>query len=187
VLVLERAGQPGRCVRPARARASLYPEPHCGNRQKLARQSGSKTIKKDALAKTQFDIVINATPVGMAATRRSQSWKQGPEHRWSSTWSTTAGDAADPPGAPAGIPFITGIEMFVQQGARQFEIFTASRRGRRDVRVVLHALRQQIEAAATAEAAESKGKAKPRSGAAKRRQSSRSRKKPSAAAKKKKK
>ena len=37
--------------------------------QKLARQSGSKTIKKDALAKTPFDVIINATPIGMAWKR----------------------------------------------------------------------------------------------------------------------
>jgi 3-dehydroquinate dehydratase/shikimate dehydrogenase len=52
--------------------------------------------------------------------------------------------------------------MFVQQGARQFEIFTGKPAPEEEMfRVVLHALRQQIEAAATAEAAESKGKAKP--------------------------
>ena len=37
--------------------------------QKLARQSGSKTIKKDALAKTSFDVIINATSVGMAGQK----------------------------------------------------------------------------------------------------------------------
>src|SRR6202044_976280 len=37
--------------------------------QKLARQSGSKTIKKDVVAKTQFDVIINATPVGMAGNK----------------------------------------------------------------------------------------------------------------------
>ena len=34
--------------------------------QKLARQAGAKTIKRDAVAKTGFDMIINATPVGMA-------------------------------------------------------------------------------------------------------------------------
>src|SRR6202789_1791501 len=37
--------------------------------QKLARQSGSKTIKKEAVAKTQFDVIINATSVGMAGNK----------------------------------------------------------------------------------------------------------------------
>src|SRR5271156_743768 len=40
--------------------------------QKLARQSGSKTIKKDAVAKTPFDVIINATPVGMAGNKTAQ-------------------------------------------------------------------------------------------------------------------
>src|ERR1017187_2422334 len=52
--------------------------------------------------------------------------------------------------------------MFVQQGARQFEIFTGKPAPEEEMfRVVLHALRQQVEAAATAEPAESKAKAKP--------------------------
>ncbi len=40
--------------------------------QKLARQSGSKTIKKEALAKTTFDVIVNATPVGMAGIKAAQ-------------------------------------------------------------------------------------------------------------------
>ena len=32
---------------------------------KLARQSNAKVMKKEALPKTQFDLVVNATPVGM--------------------------------------------------------------------------------------------------------------------------
>ena len=47
-----------------------------------------------------------------------------------------------------GIPIITGIEMFVQQGARQFEIFTGKPAPEEEMlRVVIHALRQQAEAA----------------------------------------
>ena len=49
--------------------------------QKLARQSGSKTIKKDALAKTPFDVIINATPVGMAGNKApADPRSQGPQH-----------------------------------------------------------------------------------------------------------
>ena len=51
-----------------------------------------------------------------------------------------------------GIPIITGVEMFVQQGARQFEIFTGKPAPEEEMfRVVLHALRQQAEAAAHAD------------------------------------
>ena len=58
------------------------------------------------------------------------------------------------------IPIITGIEMFVHQGARQFEIWTGKPAPEEEMfRVVLHALRRQAEADA-AEAAESKPEAK---------------------------
>jgi 3-dehydroquinate dehydratase/shikimate dehydrogenase len=47
-----------------------------------------------------------------------------------------------------GIPVITGFEMFVHQGARQFEIWTGKPAPEEDMlRVVVHALRQQAEAA----------------------------------------
>jgi 3-dehydroquinate dehydratase/shikimate dehydrogenase len=47
------------------------------------------------------------------------------------------------------IPIITGVEMFVQQGARHFEIWTGKPAPEEEMlRVVIHALRQQAEAAA---------------------------------------
>ena len=119
--------------------------------QKLAKQSGSKTIKKDALSKTTFDVIVNATPVGMAGVK-----------------STPILEAADlntklifdlvynPLETPLlrlarqqSIPIITGIEMFVQQGARQFEIFTGKPAPEEEMlRVVIHVLRQQAESVA---------------------------------------
>ncbi len=54
-----------------------------------------------------------------------------------------------------GIPVITGVEMFVQQGARQFEIWTGKPAPEEEMlRVVLHALRQQADAAEPATAPE---------------------------------
>jgi 3-dehydroquinate dehydratase / shikimate dehydrogenase len=59
-----------------------------------------------------------------------------------------------------GIPIVTGIEMFVQQGARQFEIFTGKPAPEEEMlRVVIHSLRQQAEAAPEASAAEAKAPA----------------------------
>jgi 3-dehydroquinate dehydratase/shikimate dehydrogenase len=53
-----------------------------------------------------------------------------------------------------GIPIITGIEMFVQQGARQFEIWTGKPAPESEMlRVVIHALRQQQGAAEPVEVA----------------------------------
>jgi 3-dehydroquinate dehydratase/shikimate dehydrogenase len=43
-----------------------------------------------------------------------------------------------------GIPVITGVEMFVQQGARQFEIWTGKPAPENEMlRVVEHALRRR--------------------------------------------
>jgi 3-dehydroquinate dehydratase / shikimate dehydrogenase len=48
-----------------------------------------------------------------------------------------------------GIPAVTGVEMFVQQGARQFEIWTGKRAPEEEMlRVVVHALRQRAETSA---------------------------------------
>src|ERR1700733_1680484 len=40
--------------------------------QKLARQAGAKVLRRDALAKTSFDVIINATPVGMSGLKTAQ-------------------------------------------------------------------------------------------------------------------
>jgi len=46
------------------------------------------------------------------------------------------------------IPVVTGVEMFVHQGARQFEIWTGKPAPEEEMlRVVIHALRQQAETA----------------------------------------
>ena len=42
-----------------------------------------------------------------------------------------------------GLPVITGVEMFVHQGARQFEIWTGKPAPEEMLRVVVHALRQE--------------------------------------------
>ena len=44
---------------------------------------------------------------------------------------------------------MTGVEMFVQQGARQFEIWTGKRAPEEEMlRIVVHALRQRAEGTA---------------------------------------
>ena len=124
--------------------------------QKLARQSGSKTIKKDALAKTTFDVIINATPVGMAGNRAAPIL-EAKDLNTRLVFDLVYNPLETPlirMARQQSIPIITGIEMFVHQGARQFEIFTGKPAPEEEMfRVVLHALRQQNEAAA-AEATE---------------------------------
>ena len=114
--------------------------------QKLARQSGSKTISKEALAKTSFDVIINATPVGMAGNKAPQIL-EAKDLNTRLVFDLVYNPLETPlihMARQKSIPIITGVEMFVQQGARQFEIFTGKPAPEEEMfRVVLHALRQQ--------------------------------------------
>ena len=119
--------------------------------QKLARQSGSKTIKKDAVAKTSFDVIINATPIGMAGIKATQML-EAKDLNTKLVFDLVYNPIETPLlrlARQKNIPIITGIEMFVQQGARQFEIFTGKPAPEEEMlRVVIHALRQQAESVA---------------------------------------
>src|SRR5271163_202032 len=119
--------------------------------QKLAKQSGSKTIKKDALSKTTFDVIVNATPVGMAGIK-STPILEAADLNTKLVFDLVYNPLETPllrMARQKGIPIITGIEMFVQQGARQFEIFTGKPAPEEEMlRVVIHALRQQAESSA---------------------------------------
>ena len=131
--------------------------------QKLARQSGSKTIKKEAVAKLGFDIILNATPLGMAGIK-------GPLPLEAADLKTKLvfDMVYNPVETPLlrlarqqGIPVITGVEMFVQQGARQFEIWTGKPAPEEEMlRIVIHTLRQNAEASAAPEAPEAASKPK---------------------------
>jgi 3-dehydroquinate dehydratase/shikimate dehydrogenase len=131
--------------------------------QKLARQSGSKTIKKDAVSKTSFEIIINATPIGMAGIKAPQLL-EAKDLNTKLVFDLVYNPLETPllrMARQKGIPIVTGVEMFVQQGARQFEIFTGKPAPEEEMlRVVIHALRQQAEAApAEAQAAADKAPA----------------------------
>lgn len=128
--------------------------------QKLARQSGSKAIKRDVLAKSQFDVIINATPIGMASNT-SKNAPTSPLEAAEINARYVFDLVYNPIETPLlrlarqkGIPVITGVEMFVQQGARQFEIWTGKPAPEEEMlRVVLHSLRQGMEASAEAKPA----------------------------------
>jgi 3-dehydroquinate dehydratase/shikimate dehydrogenase len=115
--------------------------------QKLARQAGAKTCKKEALAKTAFDVIVNATPIGMAGNKAGAIIEG--EINAKLVFDLVYNPLETPlihQARKQGIPFITGIEMFIQQGARQFEIFTGKPAPEEEMfRVVLHALKQQSE------------------------------------------
>ena len=96
--------------------------------------AGNKTAPlleaKDLNTKYVFDLVYNPLETPLIRLARQQS-----------------------------IPIITGVEMFVQQGARQFEIFTGKPAPEEEMlRVVIHALRQQAESEAPAAAAKAESK-----------------------------
>ena len=117
--------------------------------QKLARQSHSRTIKREALAKTDFDVIVNATPVGMAGHKGAPVLEPN-DLRTKLVFDLVYNPLETPllrMARQQNIPIITGIEMFVQQGARQFEIWTGKPAPEEEMlRVVIHALRQQAEA-----------------------------------------
>jgi len=93
--------------------------------QKLARQAKARTIKRADLRKIAFDVIINATPVGMSNTRDCPLKDDEIQARVVFDMVYDPVDTHLLQVARArGIVVIPGIEMFVQQAARQFEIWT---------------------------------------------------------------
>ena len=93
--------------------------------QKLARQARARTAKRPDLKKLQFDVIINATPVGMSNNNESPLNENEINARY------VFDMVYDPPetrfmklAQSRGAQVIPGIEMFVHQAARQFEIWT---------------------------------------------------------------
>jgi len=96
-----------------------------GPAQKLARSARARLLKRADLKKHTFDVIINATPVGMGNTRESPLNENEIKARY------VFDMIYDPPetrlvkmARAAGAEIIPGIEMFVHQAARQFEIWT---------------------------------------------------------------
>jgi 3-dehydroquinate dehydratase/shikimate dehydrogenase len=123
--------------------------------QKLARQAKAKTIKYEQLAKASFDVILNATPIGMRG-HKQQSWLK-PEHLNARLVFDMVYNPIETPllrmAREKGLAVITGVEMFVQQGARQFEIWTGKPAPEEEMlRAVVHALR--LRNAASGDAAE---------------------------------
>jgi 3-dehydroquinate dehydratase/shikimate dehydrogenase len=93
--------------------------------QKLARQAKVHSIKRADLRKLAFDVIINATPIGMGNTRDCPLKDEEIKAR------VVFDMVYDPVetrllqvARTKGIAVIPGIEMFVHQAARQFEIWT---------------------------------------------------------------
>jgi 3-dehydroquinate dehydratase/shikimate dehydrogenase len=93
--------------------------------QKLARSARARVVKRSDLKKLTFDVIINATPVGMGNSNES------PLHENEINARFLFEMIYDPPetrlvqiARNRGVEVIPGIEMLVQQAARQFEIWT---------------------------------------------------------------
>ena len=116
--------------------------------QKLARQAKARTIKRPDLKKLSFDVIVNATPVGMTNTRESPLNAEEIKARYLFEM------IYDPPetqlvklAKDRGVEVIPGIEMFVHQAARQFEIWTGKPAPWDDMLKVVIVAMQQRQAA----------------------------------------
>jgi 3-dehydroquinate dehydratase/shikimate dehydrogenase len=93
--------------------------------KKLAHQARARLVKRADLKKLSFDVIINATPVGMGNTRETPLQDKEINARY------VFDMVYDPVetrllkiAKERGAQIIPGIEMFVHQAARQFEIWT---------------------------------------------------------------
>jgi 3-dehydroquinate dehydratase / shikimate dehydrogenase len=93
--------------------------------KKLAHQAHARLVKRADLKKLAFDVIINATPVGMGNTRETPLQDKEINTRY------VFDMVYDPVetrllklAKERGAQIIPGIEMFVHQAARQFEIWT---------------------------------------------------------------
>jgi 3-dehydroquinate dehydratase / shikimate dehydrogenase len=93
--------------------------------QSLARQAKAKYLKRADVAKQQFDVIINATPVGMNGSKQTPLNENELNTKYVFDLVYNPAETALTRMARAReLQVIPGLEMFVQQGARQFEIWT---------------------------------------------------------------
>jgi 3-dehydroquinate dehydratase/shikimate dehydrogenase len=92
----------------------------------LARKAKAHVLRESLLAKSRFDAIINTTPCGMTGIKQLLPIKE------SDLNASLVFDLVYTPietpllklAKARGLAVISGLEMFVQQGARQFEIWT---------------------------------------------------------------
>ena len=93
--------------------------------QALAKLTKAKYLKRTDLAKMDFDVIINATPLGMGANRQSPLEEKELNTKFLFDLVYVPAETKLVKMARAkNIQIIPGLEMFVQQGARQFEIWS---------------------------------------------------------------
>ncbi|HUA14517.1 MAG TPA: shikimate dehydrogenase [Verrucomicrobiae bacterium] len=93
--------------------------------KKLAHQARARIMKRPDLKKMAFDVIINATPVGMGNTRESPLQDKEINARYVFDMVYDPGETRLLKMAKErGAQVIPGIEMLVHQAGRQFEIWT---------------------------------------------------------------
>jgi 3-dehydroquinate dehydratase/shikimate dehydrogenase len=109
--------------------------------QKLARKAHAKFLNRTQVRGLQFDVIVNATPVGMNGKLTPLGEKELNARILFEMVYTPAETKLVKLARAKGMQVITGAEMFVQQGARQFEIWTGKPAPAEDMyRVVTTAL-----------------------------------------------
>lgn len=121
-----------------------------GPAQKLARSARARSIKRADMKKLAFDVIINATPVGMGNMHETPLQEKEINARYVFDMIYDPGETRLLKLAKErGAQVIPGIEMFVQQAARQFEIWTGKPApGDEMLRVVLLALQERFSKSA---------------------------------------
>jgi 3-dehydroquinate dehydratase / shikimate dehydrogenase len=117
--------------------------------KKLAHQARARIMKRTELKKFAFDVIINATPVGMGNSRETPLQEKEINARY------VLDMVYDPAetrllklAKERGSQVIPGVEMFVHQAARQFEIWTGKPAPWDEMlRVVLLALQERANRA----------------------------------------
>jgi len=116
--------------------------------KELARDAGALAVSENQIAASEFDVLINATPCGMTGNSHSlplppRSWK-------ARIVFDLVYNPLDTPllkeARSRNIATIQGVEMFIYQGARQFELWTGKAAPEAEMyRVVLNALKKAQE------------------------------------------
>ncbi len=92
----------------------------------LARKAKAKALKQAQLTKHHFDVLINTTPCGMVGNKQAMPIEEK-ELNAQLVFDLVYNPLETPLlklARERGIAVVSGVEMFVQQGARQFEIWT---------------------------------------------------------------
>ena len=120
-----------------------------GPAQNLAKKARAKAVNKMQLKKMAFDVIINATPVGMEGNRDPipVSEQEFNAKYFFEMVYTPAETRMVKMARAKGMNVILGSEMFVQQGARQFEIWSGKPAPMQEMqRVIEYALAQRAAA-----------------------------------------